>query len=228
MSQTSSNKRQCRREPTPAAPAPPLVPAEAPPPPPPPPPLLDLIEKHPDLFTLEVLARLPHADHTALAGACLVSRDAEFPRSIFPTGLPRAETPGAARGFRILRFVQSVERLAWAKDNGCPWVARTFELDAVGGNLEWARTHDCPWDERACALAAMGGRLELLKWLREHGCLWDERTCAYAATLGYLHILKWAREQDCPWSERNAVCGGRWERAPDGSAVGAEARVSVG
>ena len=182
MSQTSSNKRQCRREPTPAAPAPPLVPAEAPSPPPSPPPLLDLLERHPILFALEVLARLPTADRAALAGAGFVWRDAVYPRSVFPTGLPRAETPGAVRVFKIWEFCVSVEHLAWARDNGCPWVARTFTHVAMGGDLEvlqWAWELACPWDEQSCACAAMGGRLEVLKWLREHGCPWDESTCQF-------------------------------------------------
>jgi len=115
MAQTRSGKRYCRREPAPAAPAAapaiaafvaapsaaaaPAVPLAVDPSPPPPPPLLDLLERHPILFAQEVLARLPLVDRTSLTGAGLVWRDAVFLISIFPEGLLRAETPGAARIF---------------------------------------------------------------------------------------------------------------------------------
>jgi len=92
-----------------------------------------------------VLARLPPADRASLAGACLASRDAVFPRSVFPDGLSRAETPGAARVFQLREFCGSVEHLAWARENRCPWVARTFALAALGGNLEVLTTDsECP------------------------------------------------------------------------------------
>jgi hypothetical protein len=136
MPRTCSGKRYCRREP--AA-------SEAPP-------LLDLLERHPILFAQEVLARLAPADRASLAGVGLVWRDAVYLSSIFPDGLPRAETPrrrGApVRVFKLMEFVGSVERLAWARDNGCPWTAKTFALAAEEGSLkvlQWAREHGCPW-----------------------------------------------------------------------------------
>ena len=36
--------------------------------------------------------------------------------------------------------VGSVERLAWAKENGCPWKVVTCAWAA----LKWAREHGCP------------------------------------------------------------------------------------
>ena len=195
----------------------------------PPPPLLDLLERHPDLFALEVLARLPPADRAALAGACLVSRDAVFPRSIFPAGLSRAETPGAARVFKILEFCGSAERLAWAKDNGCPWVARTFAFVAMRGQLEvlkLALAQNCPWDELTCAYAALGGRLETLKWLRERGCPWDQRPCEYAAMFGHLDSAVGAGTR-LP-VDREDVYSGRWEWSAGNIAVAAGAQLPVG
>jgi len=38
--------------------------------------------------------------------------------------------------FKVDDFVGSVEKLAWAKDNGCPWEIKTCALIAAGGHLE--------------------------------------------------------------------------------------------
>ena len=62
---------------------------------------------------------------------------------------PRAGLKGGVP-LKVTVFVAgSVERLAWAKANGCPWGPKT------------------------CSLAATGGHLEALRWAREHGCGWD-------------------------------------------------------
>ena len=54
---------------------------------------------------------------------------------------------------RVQDFVGSVERLAWAKEMGCPW------------------------NEEVCAHAADVGHLEVLRWAWEHRCPWDSQTC---------------------------------------------------
>jgi len=74
--------------------------------------------------------------------------------AVVDSGLPRAGKGGAAP--LVLReFVGSVKRLAWAKNNGCLWVSRTFaEAAASGGS----------------------GRLEVLGWALEHGCPCDAPT----------------------------------------------------
>ena len=59
---------------------------------------------------------------------------------------------------RVQNFVGSVERLAWAKEMGCPW--------EVGRG------------EEVCAAAAEAGNLEVLRWAWEHRCPWDSHTCA--------------------------------------------------
>jgi hypothetical protein len=58
------------------------------------------------------------------------------PRSIFPLGLPRAQMTiwgVLARVFKLVDFLGSAERLAWAKANGCPWVALTCRYAARAG-----------------------------------------------------------------------------------------------
>lgn len=74
--------------------------------------------------------------------------------------------------------VQSVSRLAWAKDCGCPWDTITSMRAASGGFLavlQWARDHDCPVDEGACAAAAVDGHLEVLQWLRTVETPWNDK-----------------------------------------------------
>jgi len=169
------------------------------------PPLLDLFERFPDLFEKYVLERLDPTTRASLARTGSACWDLVFPTSIFPFGLLHAETPpaaGAARVFKLVDFLGSAERLAWAKANGCPWNAGTCDLAAQEGNLvalQWLRAHGCRWNEWTCYAAAGGGHLEALMYAREHGCPWDSRTCYYAARGGHLAVLRWAREHDCPW-----------------------------
>jgi hypothetical protein len=125
------------------------------------------------------------------------------------SGLPRAGTRAEVLGksvwvvtHRLREFVGSVERLAWAKESGCPWIAWICELrrsgrasggDTVGSGAQLPMGHE---DVR---LAAYLGHLEVLKWARKHGCPWDFWTCFHAAAGGHLEVLQWAREHDCPW-----------------------------
>jgi hypothetical protein len=60
---------------------------------------------------------------------------------------------------RLQEFCTSIERLTWAKANGCPW----------GVPNSWALTNPC-------ARAARGGHLEVLRWARERHCPWNEVT----------------------------------------------------
>jgi len=141
-------------------------------------PLVDLLERFPDLFKQKVLQHLDPIDRTFLAqagGACRAA--------VAASDLPRAGTKHRLPGrsvwivyHQLWSFCTSVERLAWAKDNGCLWDEMTCALAAKGspltGRLEvlqWARAHDCPWDARTCSYAAYAGHLEVLRWAREHG-----------------------------------------------------------
>ena len=167
-------------------------------------PLLDLLERFPDLFAQRVLQHLDPIDRTFLAqtgGACRAA--------VAASDLPRAGTSRVVLVKRrwlvthqIMNFCTSVERLAWAKASGCPWVAQT------------------------CALAARGGRLEVLRWAREHDCPWGTGTCALAAAGGHQESVAVGAGAGVPVG-REDVFFRRSERAPEGAEVGAGARVPV-
>ena len=164
-----------------------------------------LLEKLPEVLAAEVKPRLDSTDLALFTRVGPASRAA-----VVASGLPRA---GTTKGvpLKIRKFVGSVELLAWAKENDCPWVARTCNAIARRGNLQVlrrARELDCPWSLWTCSYAARGGHLEVLRWAREHGCPWDEDLndsemdcCALAAGGGHLEVLQWARVHHCPWSE---------------------------
>ena len=145
-------------------------------------PLLDLLERFPDLFAQKVLRHLDPIDRTFLAQAGSACRAA-----VAASDLPRAGTREEVLGksvwvvtHKLGEFCTSVERLAWAKASGCPWVARTCALAARGGSLEvlrWARAHHCSWDAYTCSCAAEGGYLQVLRWARAHGCPWSKWVC---------------------------------------------------
>ena len=83
-------------------------------------PLLDrLLEDLPEVVERFVLLGL---DPTALALLTRVGK--EWCAVVVSSGLPRA---GITEGvpLRVTEFCGSVERLAWAKANGCPWSWRT-------------------------------------------------------------------------------------------------------
>ena len=160
--------------------------------------LAPLLDEWHDVLVKHVLERLDPTDCAILAQVgkpCLAV--------VLANNLPRAGKGGAVP-LKLVDFVGSVGRLAWAQANGCPWVALTSHIVAQGGDLQalqWAREHGCPWDSYTCARAAGGGHLEVLKWAREHGCPWDERTCEAAGVFGHPEVLRWAVENHCPGAE---------------------------
>jgi len=79
------------------------------------PPMLALVEDFPDLFKKEVLERLEPTDRTMLAQA-----GRPWLAAVLASGLPRLPK-GVRVWLRLMEFCTSVERLAWAKANGCPW-----------------------------------------------------------------------------------------------------------
>ena len=160
-----------------------------------------MLDEWPDLLGL-VLARLDSTDYALLSRvgkpwlAAVVSR-----------GLPRAGKGGAVP-LKLIKFIASVEMLAWAKANGCPWREETCNSIACGGHLEvlqWARENHCSWDEWTSAHAAKGGHLTVLQWAWEHHCPWGVWTCAFAARGGHLAVLQWLREHHCPWDWRTCA-----------------------
>jgi hypothetical protein len=173
-------------------------------------PLLDLLERFPDLFAQKVLPHVDPIDRTFLAQTGGAAR-AAVAASYLPRAGTRVEVQGKGVwrvGHKVREFCTSVERLAWALNNGCPLVEQICASAALGGRLDvlqWARANACPWDEWTCEAAAKGGHLEVLRWAREHLCPWDWITCVCAAGGGHLEVLQWAREHGCPWSKRS--CG---------------------
>ena len=164
----------------------------------------------PDLLDQEVLKWLDPVDRTMLAQ---VGRP--WLAAVLASGVPRSPT-GATVRLRLREFCTSVERLAWAKANGCPWGEELgvvvwgkwygwnnpCVLAAEGGYLkvlQFAREHHCLWDEATSDAAAIGGHLEVLQWAQEHGCPWAASTCGAAAAGGHLHVLRWLRKRGCPW-----------------------------
>lgn len=104
--------------------------------------------------------------------------------------------------------LQSVSRLAWAKDCGCPWNKMTSMQAASGGNiivLQWARDRGCPVDENVCAAAAVAGHLEVLQWLRTVECPWDEQVRVFRYQYGSVvstgtpasFLLGWTGSKPC-------------------------------
>jgi hypothetical protein len=157
-----------------------------------------LLEQWRDVLVRHVLERLDPKDCAMLAQVAK-----PWLAVVVVNNLPRAGK-GEAMPLKLVDFCGSVEKLAWAKENGCPWGIRTCRGVAAGGHLEvlqWAREHGCPWDPGTCGSAARYGHLEVLVWAREHGCPWDRRTCSSATAGGHLAVLQWAREHDCPWGE---------------------------
>jgi len=193
--------------------------AETPEPPPPHaprPPVLEFLEEYPALFAAEVLQRLDPGDRAVLAQVASPLLAAVAAAAAVDSRLPRA---GKSAGvpLKLVEFLGSDKRLAWAKSNGCPWTEATCARVAQAGNLEmlrWAREHDCPWDDLTCARAAEGGHLEVLRWARDHGCRWTyvwrkrwatEEICGLVAGGGDLDMLMWLREQQCPWDARTLL-----------------------
>ena len=91
---------------------------------------------------------------------------------------------GAAAGghLEILKWVHAKKYMfryleGDAKSEMCSKAAENGHLEV----LKWARENGCPWDAKTCAYAAYRGDLEMLKWARDNDCPWDELTCACAA-----------------------------------------------
>jgi len=177
--------------------------------------LLRLLHELPEVFFEEVLRRLASTDRTMLAQ---VGRP--WLAAVLASELPRLPN-GVTVQLRLRDICTSVERLAWAKANGCHWGAPDwFGSDnpcahaAAGGHLQvlqWARAHHCPWNEKTSHAAAVGGHLEVLQWARAHGCPWSPATCELAAQFGPFQVLRWAREHGCEWDAQTcaqAAAGG--------------------
>jgi len=74
-----------------------------------------LLEELRDVLAAEVLPRLDSTDLALFARVGRASRAAAV-----SSGLPRAGTGGGVP-LKLIEFCESVERLAWARENDCPW-----------------------------------------------------------------------------------------------------------
>ena len=156
-------------------------------------PLLELVTNAPQVFVDIVLPALGSLELRMLAGVNTKMRD------VVVTNSGEAATT-KKEILRVATFVRSVSILAWARENGCLWNARTFNAAAAGGHLEvlqWARANGCSWSKRTCLGAMEDGHVELLQWLRANGCRWTASTRGMAADLGYI-------ESDCSLSDESA------------------------
>jgi len=159
--------------------------------------LAPLLEEWREVRVTHVLSRLDPTNSAILARV-----GKPWLAVVLANNLPRAGKGWSVR-LKVVDFVGSVERLAWARDNGCPWVATT------------------------CMLIARSGPLEVLQWARENGCPWGKDTCSRAAQGGHLEVLQWARVHGCPWESMTCLIG-RCGRAPGCVEVGARAPLPVG
>eukprot|EP00953_Heterococcus_sp_UTEX-ZZ885_P001576 1372-Heterococcus_DN1.PRE.3 len=88
-----------------------------------------------------------------------------------------------------------VPMLAWVKEQGVVFNAKTMKADAEKGHLavcQYLRAEQCEWDVTACFWAAYGNHIDTLRWLHENGCPWPVGAiCVRAASLGYLNVLQY-------------------------------------
>jgi hypothetical protein len=78
-----------------------------------------VLEELPEVLAAEVLPWVEPSARTVLAQ---VGR--QWRAAVVASGLPRAgKTVGVP--LKITDFIRSVELLTWAKENGCPWIAKT-------------------------------------------------------------------------------------------------------
>lgn len=170
--------------------------------------LTRLLEELSDVFVGYFLPVLDAADRTLLAQVGRQWRAAVMSSGLGRAGVDARDELGREIRLNVKAFVDSVQRLAWARSNGVPWSKWTAMCIAQVGNVEvlkWARGAreiPCiPWDEHVCAQAAGNGHIDVLQYARDQGCDWDQNTCASAAGGGHLELLQWARAQGCEWTE---------------------------
>ena len=102
-----------------------------------------LLEDLAAVFDAEVLPLLDATTRVLLGRVGQACRDAVL-RS------PKLPCAGRTVGVKLKgnQFIVSVQLLAWARENDCPWDARVCSWAAEYGQLEalrWAREHQCPW-----------------------------------------------------------------------------------
>ena len=148
-----------------------------------------------DVLDAHLLSRLDDGDRAMLALVSQNMRDV-----VFTSSFGEVKDLAAVRKElgRVRNFVGSIGRLAWAKERGCPWNAKTFKVIAKGGNVEVAKwfahhslTQGTQWDVNVvCNSAAFGGHLEMLRWLRTNGAPWTAKALSIAAREGHVAVVE--------------------------------------
>ena len=175
-----------------------------------------LVGELPEVFRAEVLPLLEPTDLALFGRVGSASRAA-----VVASDLPRAGARQGGRGvpLKLQELCGSVERLAWARENGCP-----MQVPRPCGCVSDECGCGCGWDVKLVHEAAARGHLDVLIWAREFGFPWvkeqtdEPRTefkqgdvptihlCALAAKNGRLQALRWLREHGCPWNEWTCEC----------------------
>jgi len=122
-----------------------------------------LLVEWPGLFEAEVLPRLDPTTRAMLAQVGRAGRDAvRLPANLAIAG----RTVGVK--LKLRDFIGSAKWLAWAKENGCPWVAQTCDFLVSRGHpdaLKWAQVHHCPWNSTTLRNAATRGDVGVVEWV---------------------------------------------------------------
>lgn len=123
-----------------------------------------LLEWAPQVFECQLLPQLCNQG-SSVELAMLAQCSRGLREAVIPSGLPRPVR------HLVEDYVASVERLSWARRNGCPWVAATTALVARRGSLEvlqWARANHIPCDFETLAQSRIyGHRATIWRWAKE-------------------------------------------------------------
>ena len=134
-----------------------------------------------------------------------VNRD--FREAVDVSGLGRTGGQGDVP-LKTVNFLDTVARIAWAKDNGSSWdykillhlTHRAAEcngdvLKFVIKNIWEGSYYDTKW---VCRRLANDGRLDPLKWCVDNGSSLCRMTYMHAASNGDIEMLKYILQQGCP------------------------------
>jgi hypothetical protein len=163
--------------------------------------LLDLVERFPDLFEQRVLAHLDPIDRTFLA-----QTGGAFRAAAAASDMPRAGTREEVLErsvwvvtHKLKEFCKSVERLAWAKASGCPWVAQTSL---------WADVWRCCGGLGLTAARGMRSLVHALHVTGTWRCCGGRGSKGASGTIGSV--------TSPPWAGTWRYCGGRGSTAARG------------
>lgn len=167
------------------------------------------LQEAPEVLHTHVLTRLNPTD-LAMFARC----NRAYRAAAVDSELPRAGT-SAEVPLDVKRFLRSLEKIEWAKNNGLPWTAKTCArmvllcpsaTTALGwptslAMLQWARERNIPWDATTFNNAALCGSQELLEWLWNEQCPWDNNDITMYAVHNprAREVMQWLRDYGYQW-----------------------------